>query len=489
MSFHNLREFITFLEKKGGLKRVKAPISRDLEISEVTDRVSKSVDGNVALLFENVEGFDIPVLINAFGSARRMAWALGCEDLDEPGKRLARLTSVETLGPQKGLANRVKQFGQALDLVRFGPQAGKKAYCQEVVVTQDASFSILPVMKCWPGDGGRFITLPLVITRDPETGRRNIGTYRMQVFDDQTAGLHWHLHKGAAEHYRASLESGRRLEVAVALGPSPALTYASTAPLPPDLDEVVLAGWLGRRKIEMVKGVTVDLEVPAQAEFVLEGYMDPAERRLEGPFGDHTGFYSLPDLYPVFHLTAITHRRNPIYQATLVGRPPQEDYYMGKATERLFLPLIKLILPEVVDINMPWQGVFHNMVIVSIRKRYPGQARKVISALWGLMLMMLSKLIIVVDDEVDVQDLDQVLWWMCNSFDARRDVVVMDGPLDDLDHSSPAAHYGAKMAIDATRKMPEEGHSRPWPDSITMDPAIKAIIDSKWPSLGLKRQG
>jgi 4-hydroxy-3-polyprenylbenzoate decarboxylase len=275
------------------------------------------------------------------------------------------------------------------------------------------------------------------------------------------------------------------MEVAIALGASPTLTYASTAPLPPDLDEVLLAGWLARRKTEMAKGVTVDLEVPAQAEIILEGYMDPQENRLEGPFGDHTGFYSLPDMYPVFHLTAITHRRDPIYQATLVGRPPQEDYYIGKATERLFLPLVKMVLPEVVDMSMPMQGVFHNLVFVSIKKTYPGQGRKVISALWGLMLLMLSKLIVVVDDDVNVQDLDEALWWMCNNFDARRDLVVMEGPLDDLDHSSPTAHYGAKLAIDATRKTAEEGHARPWPDPITMDPAIKALVDKKWPTLGL----
>ncbi|HLB12103.1 MAG TPA: menaquinone biosynthesis decarboxylase, partial [Dehalococcoidia bacterium] len=397
MSVRNLREFISLLEKEGELRRIVAPISRDLEIAEVTDRVSKSSQGNVALLFENVEGSSIPVLTNAFGSMKRMAWALGVEDLEEPGRRLAKLMSVEQMSPQKGVVGRVKQLGQALDLVRFGPKQVKDAPCQEVAVTQDPALSMLPIMKCWPQDGGRFITLPLVITRDPATGRRNVGTYRLQVYDDRTLGLHWHLHKGGAQHYRASLGTGRRLEVAIALGAGPALTYAATAPLPPDLDEVLLAGWLGRQKIEMAKGVTLDLEVPAQAEIVLEGYTDPQERRLEGPFGDHTGFYSLPDHYPVFHLTAITHRRDPIYQATLVGRPPMEDYYMGKATERLFLPLIRLVLPEVVDINMPWQGVFHNMVLVSIVKTYPGQGRKVISALWGLMLLMLSKFIVVVD--------------------------------------------------------------------------------------------
>lgn len=485
MSVKSLREFIALLEKKGELKRIKAPVSRDLEIAEVTDRVSKSAQGNVALLFENVEGSHIPVLTNAFGSAKRMAWALGVEDIEEPGQRLAKLMSPEQMGPQKGLASRVRQFGQALDLVRYGPKLVSKAPCQEVVITDNPSLSMLPVMKCWPQDGGRFITLPLVITRDPASGRRNVGTYRLQVYDDQTTGLHWHLHKGGAQHQRAARQAGYRMEVAIALGASPALTYASTAPLPPDLDEVLLAGWLARRKTEMAKGVTVDLEVPAQAEIILEGYMDPQESRLEGPFGDHTGFYSLPDMYPVFHLTAITHRRDPIYQATLVGRPPQEDYYIGKATERLFLPLVKMVLPEVVDMSMPMQGVFHNLVFVSIKKTYPGQGRKVISALWGLMLLMLSKLIVVVDDDVNVQDLDEALWWMCNNFDARRDLVVMEGPLDDLDHSSPTAHYGAKLAIDATRKTAEEGHARPWPDPITMDPVIKALVDKKWPTLGL----
>lgn len=439
----------------------------------------------MALLFENVEGCSIPVLINAYGSARRMAWALGVEDLDEPGQRLAKLLAVESVAVRTGLVDRLKQLGQALELVRFGTRMVKKAPCQEMVNTQNPSLSTLPILKCWPQDGGRFITLPLVITKDPSSGLRNVGIYRLQVYDDQTTGLHWHLHKGGAQHHRASKQEGRRLEVAVALGTAPALAYAAAAPLPSDFDEVLLAGWLARRKTEMVKAVTVDLEVPAQAEIILEGYVDPQEQRLEGPFGDHTGFYSLPDLYPVFHLTAITHRRDPIYQACLVGRPPMEDYYLGKATERLFLPLIRLVLPEVVDIHMPWQGGFHNLVLVSIRKTYPGQGRKVISALWGLMLLMLSKLIVVMDEDVDVQDLDQALWWMSNNFDPRRDLVVMDGPLDDLDHSSPTAHYGARMAIDATRKTAEEGHPRPWPEAILMDPATKAIVDRKWSSLGL----
>jgi 4-hydroxy-3-polyprenylbenzoate decarboxylase len=481
----DLRGFISLLEARGELKRIQAPLSRDLEIAEVTQRVSKSAQGNVALLFENVEGFTIPVLTNAFGSPQRMAWALGAVDLEEPGRRLERLLAVDQLGGPSSFKDRIRQLSQALDLVRYGPKQIKKAPCQEVVVTDNPSLASLPILKCWPQDAGRFITLPLVITKDPVSGKRNVGTYRMQVYDERTTGLHWHLHKGGAEHHRASQQLEQPLEVAVALGAEPVLTYAATAPLPPDFDEVFFAGWLGRRKIEMVKAKSISLEVPANAEIVLEGYVDPQEHRLEGPFGDHTGFYSQPDLYSVFHLTAITHRRDPIYQASLVGRPPMEDYYMGKATERLFLPLIRLVLPEVVDLSMPWQGVFHNLVLVSIRKSYPGQGRKVISALWGLMLMMLSKIIVVVDEEVDVQDLDQVLWWVCNNVDPRRDLVIMDGPLDDLDHSSPTPHYGAKLGVDATKKSGPEGHPRPWPEAIAMDPAIVAAIDRKWASLGI----
>ncbi|MBI4635019.1 MAG: UbiD family decarboxylase, partial [Candidatus Rokubacteria bacterium] len=444
MAFSDLREFVAHIEKRKRLRRVSVPVSRDLEIAEITDRVSKGpVEGNVALLFERVEGSEMPVLINAFGSAERVAWALGVDHLDELGPRVAKLLDLTVPGT---FAERLRKLGTVIDVARAAPRRVVDAPCQEVVETARPSLAGLPILTCWPGDAGPYITLPAVFTRDPRTGGRNVGMYRLQVFDDRTLGMHWQTHKGGAEHHRLATEGLSRaavevpqaeaprgqpesvpsdtMPVAIALGGDPAMIYAASAPLPPGVDEVVFAGWLRGSGVELVRCRTIDLEVPARAEIVLEGYVDPRERRLEGPFGDHTGYYSLAREYPVFHLTAVTRRARPIYPTIIVGRPPQEDYWLGKATERLFLPIIRLMLPEVVDINMPAEGVFHNLVIVAIRKRYPGQARKVMSALWGMGLMMLAKTIVVVSEHVNVHDLSEVAWRATGNIDPRRDLMI-----------------------------------------------------------------
>jgi 4-hydroxy-3-polyprenylbenzoate decarboxylase len=484
MAFDNLREFVAHLEKHGQLRRVTAPVSRDLEITEITDRVSKGPAGqNLALLFENVEGFTTPVLMNAFGSPARMALALGVERLDEVGARVAKLLDLRMPG---GWLGKLHKLGDLFDLAKAGPRRVRSAPCQEVVETDRPSLASLPALRCWPGDAGRYITLPLVFTRDPATGARNVGMYRLQVFDDQTLGMHWQMHKGSAEHERvAAARGGARMDVAIALGGDPIAIYSGSAPLPPGVDEMVFAGWLRGSGVSLVPARTIDLEVPAEAEIVLEGYVDPAERRLEGPFGDHTGYYSLARDYPVFHLTAITRRKQPIFPATIVGRPPQEDYWLGKATERIFLPIIKLMLPEVVDMNMPAEGVFHNLVIVSIRKRYPGHARKVMYALWGLGLMMLAKTIVVVSDHVNVQDLSEVAWRATGNIDPRRDVVLVDGPMDDLDHAAVRHRFGGKMGIDATEKTEMDGIGQPWPDEIAMTEEVRALVTRRWKDYGL----
>jgi len=484
MAFADLREFIAHLEKEGWLKRVSAAVSRDLEIAEITDRVSKSAGArNVALLFENVQGFDMPVLINAFGSRERMAAALGVERLDDLSARVAKLVDLRMPG---GLVDKLRKLGDLFDLAKAGPRRARSAPCQEVVVTDAPSLAGLPALQCWPGDAGRYITLPMVFTRDPRTGARNVGMYRLQVFDDRTLGMHWQLHKGSAEHQRLAEDAGRpRMDVAIALGGDPIAIYSASAPLPPGIDEMVFAGWLRGGGVPMVQCQTVDVQVPADAEIVLEGYVDPAERRLEGPFGDHTGYYSLARDYPVFHLTALTHRRSPIYPTTIVGRPPQEDYWLGKATERIFLPIIRMLLPEIVDMNMPAEGVFHNLVIVSIRKRYPGHARKVMYALWGLGLMMLAKTIVVVSEHVNVHDLSEVTWRATGNIDPRRDLVLVDGPMDDLDHAALRHRFGGKMGIDATEKSEMDGIAQPWPEEIRMREDIRALVARPWAEYGL----
>lgn len=478
MGFRDLREFISALEQRGWLKRIAAEVDPVLEITEITDRVSKA--GGPALLFENVKGSRMPLLINAFGSRERMELALGVNSIDDIAQDI--LSFLQPNIPSS-FWDKLKLVPKLKEVASFLPRTVKKAPCQEVV-NFDPSLDELPILKCWPGDGGKFITLPLVFTRDPDTGRRNAGMYRMQVFDSRTTGMHWHLHHDGSENYRKMKQRGQRMEVAVALGGDPATIYAATAPLPKDVDEMIFAGFLRKEPVEMVRCRSIDMEVPANAEIILEGYVDPHETRLEGPFGDHTGYYSLCDYYPVFHLTCITHRRNPIYPTTIVGRPPMEDCYLAKATERIFLPMMQLLIPEVVDINLPLEGVFHNCILISIRKRYPGQAKKVMSSVWGLGQMMFTKFVIVVDESVNVQNVSEVMWKVFNNVDPRRDVMIIDGPLDALDHSSPLAHYGSKMGIDATKKWPAEGHLREWPDEIVMNEEIKTLVDRRWAEYG-----
>ena len=483
MAFADLRELIADLDKRGQLRRVTAPVSRDLEIAEITDRVSKGpAEKNLALLFENVQGFTTPVLINAFGSSERMAAALGVERLGELSARVATLLDLRMPG---SFFDKLRKLGVLFDVAKTVPKRVRSAACQEVVETDRPSLATLPIIRCWPGDAGRYITLPMVFTRDPVSGARNVGMYRLQVFDDQTLGMHWQIHKGSAEHHRVAEEQKKPMEVAVALGGDPCSIYAGSAPLPPGIDEMVFSGWLRGSGVPMVACKTVDLEVPAEAEIVLEGWVDPAERRLEGPFGDHTGYYSLARDYPVFHLKAITRRKSPIYPTTIVGRPPQEDYWLGKATERIFLPIIRLLLPEVVDMNMPAEGIFHNLVIVSIKKRYPGQARKVMYALWGLGLMMLAKTIVVVSEHVDVQNLSEVAWRATGNIDPKRDVVLLEGPVDDLDHAAIRHRFGGKLGIDATEKNEMDAIVQAWPEEIVMSDDVRSLVSRRWMEYGL----
>jgi len=476
----DLRRFIELLDRESELARVHAEVDPYLEMAEVADRASKA--HGPALLFERparpagAAGPAVPVLMNQLGSYRRLELALGAP-LDELAQRIAGLLELQV---PSGLVGKVKALGQLKELASFTPKATKKAAFREVVV-EPPDLSRLPVLTTWPGDGGSFVTLPVVVTKDRE-GRRNAGIYRLQVFDGRTTGMHWHLHHDGAANFR---EADGRLEVAVALGTDPAVTYAATAPLPPGVSELMFAGFLRGEPVELAQCATVDLEVPADAEIVLEGYVEKGELRREGPFGDHTGYYSLADDYPVFHLTAMSHRRDPIYPATIVGRPPMEDAYLGKATERLFLPLLRLVQPEIVDMDLPIEGVFHDCAIISIRKSYPGQARKIMNAVWGMGQMMFTKFVVVVDEHVDVHDYSEVTWRVFNNVDPRRDCLVVDGPLDVLDHSSPQARYGAKMGIDATKTWPEEGHGREWPDELAQDPAVVKRVTERWAEFGL----
>lgn len=486
MAFYDLREFINALESRGMLKRIKTPVDCNLEITEITDRVSK-MEGkkNVALLFENVKGYDMPVLMNAFGSMERLALAFGVNDIEEIPNELREILRLPYISLQNKM-DLIHIIPTAKRAINF-PKYVKKAPCQEVVITDNPTLDKFPILKCWPQDGGPFITLPLVFTRNPKTGKRNVGMYRLQKYDGQTTGMHWHLHKDGASNYRTYQEMGKdKIEVAVAIGTDPVITYAATAPLPRDIDEMVFAGFLRKKSVEMVKCKTVDVEVPAYSEIVLEGYVNIGETRREGPFGDHTGYYSLADDYPVFHITCITHRKNPIYSATIVGKPPMEDCFLAKATERIFLPLLQQTLPEIRDINFPLEGVFHDCVMVSIKKTYPQQAKKVMHAIWGMGQMMFTKMIIVVDEHVDVQKEKEVWWRVFNNIDAKHDIVMVEGPLDALDHSSPMAKWGTKIGIDATKTWPEEGHTREWPDEINMSDDIKKLVDAKWQELGLE---
>jgi len=481
VAYESLVDFVKALDDAGELSRVEAEVSWDLEITEVTDRVCKR--GGPALVFLRVSGYRTPVLTNALGSRRRMAMALGVSDVEEIAQRIEDMVRR---APPDGLLDKVKTLSEMFRLGQFFPRRVRGGRCKEVIKRGDeVDLLAMPVLRCWPGDGGRFITLPLVVTSDPDTGTRNVGMYRMQVYDRNTTGMHWHVHKTGAEHFRKYRARGERMPVAVAIGADPATIYSATAPLPPSLDELVFAGFLRSRSVETVRCETCDLEVPAWAEYVLEGYVDPGELRREGPFGDHTGYYSLADDYPVFHVTCITHARDPIYPATVVGRPPMEDCYIGKATERIFLPLLRLQLPEVRDIAMPAEGVVHNLILVSIRKSYPGHARKVMSAIWGLGQAMFSKCIVVVDEDVDVQNVSEVAWRALNNIDPERDIQFTLGPVDSLDHASRLPNYGSKMGVDATRKWPGEGFTRPWPEVIRMDEDVRRRVDELWKQAGL----
>ena len=485
MGYKDLRAYIEVLDSKGLLKRIKTEVDTELEIAEITDRVSKMQGGGYALLFENVKGYDIPVLTNAMGSFDRIKLALEVDDLDDIGHRIMEFLQAPS---PTGLMSKIKALPKLAEINSYIPKVVKSGVCQEVVITDTPTLEKFPILKTWPLDGGKFITMPLVFTKDPETGTRNCGMYRMHVYDGKTTGMHWHKHKDGAlhQHKLKKNKKAKIMEVAVAIGSDPATIYSATAPLPPEIDEMMFAGFLRKAPVELVKCKTVDIEVPANAEIVLEGYVDIDELKMEGPFGDHTGYYSLADLYPVFHLKAITHRKNPIYISTLVGKPPQEDVYLGKATERIFLQLLKVMQPEIKDMNMPPEGVFHNCVIVSIKKRYPYHAKKVMNAIWGLGLMMLSKMIIVVDEDTDVQNLSEVAWRVFNNIDPKRDITIVDGPLDDLDHSSPIPFIGSKMGIDATKKWETEGHNREWPDDVDMSEEITEMVDRKWKSYGIE---
>lgn len=480
MPYNSLSEFVQVLERTGELRRIAYPVRAELEITEIADRVMKMA--GPALLFENVVGKSIPVLINAFGSLRRMALALGVDDIEDTAAEISRLIQTK---PPKSFKDKIHLLGQLVKIAGIPPKIVSAGVCQEVI-EREPDLNILPVLTCWPGDAGPFITLPMVFSKDPVKGTRNVGLYRMQIFDRRTTGMHWHLHKVGARHYQRQKEASGKLELAVCLGGDPAMIYAATAPLPDQIDEILFTGFLRKKGVSLVRCVTVDVEVPANSDIVIEGYVDPAEPlRREGPFGDHTGFYSLAEDYPVFHVTCITHRKQPIYPTTIVGRPPMEDAYLGKATERLFLPLVRVTLPEIVDMNLPVHGVFHNLAIIAIKKEFPAHARKVMHALWGLGQMMFTKTLIIVDHDVNVHDLSEVTWVAGNHIDPRRDIVFVDGPVDVLDHAAPVLGFGSKFGLDATRKWRAEGFERKWPDAIVMDDKTKRHIDSIWDKLGL----
>jgi 4-hydroxy-3-polyprenylbenzoate decarboxylase len=491
MSLDNISQFLSAIDRAGELARISEPVKAHLELCEIADRVMKQPRGGSALYFENVildhgERSQYPVVINLFGSMRRMSLALGVEDLDEVGQRITEMLDLKV---PEGILGKLSMLPRLLELGKFPPRvrSGKPASQEVVVKGEDVDLSKLPIITCWPEDGGPYITLPMVISKDPSRGIRNVGMYRVQVLGPRTLAMHWQRHKVGAAHWREMAKKGERMEVAIAIGADPASVYSASAPLPPTIDEFLFAGFLRRAPVSLTKGVTVDLEVPSEAEFVIEGYIDPAEPLVvEGPFGDHTGFYSEADLYPQVHVTALTMRRSPVYATTIVGQPPMEDYYLGHATERIFLPLLKLTIPEIVDYHMPAEGIFHNLVFVSIDKQYPGQAYKVMNAMWGQGLMSLAKVIVVLDKEVNVRNVQEAWWVALNHIDPERDVRFSMGPIDVLDHSSRAFTYGSKMGIDATRKWPEEGFTRNWPKLIEMDPATKQRVDAMWSKLGLE---
>ena len=506
MAFDSYREFLSRLETAGELRRITQPVATELEITELADREMKKPGGGQALLVEkptvNGQVSPFPLAINTLGSSRRMAMSLGANSIDEIAADLGSLVNAK---PPTSFKGAIKLLGTAFDLRHTKPKVVKDGPCKEVVHKFEApptraepwpsapdilkagqgdsraacpTLLNLPIQQCWPQDGGRFVTLPCVVTKDPDTGQRNVGMYRMQVYDERTTGMHWQLQKVGARHGRRYYETGTRMPVAVFLGGDPVYTFCATAPLPDGLDEFMLAGYLRKKSPELVRCETSDLEVPANADIVLEGYVDPKEPlREEGPFGDHTGYYSLPDLYPVFHLTAITHRKDAVYPATIVGRPPMEDFYIGSASVKLFLPILKMTFPELVDLALPAEGVFHNLVFVSIKKTYPMQAFKIMHGLWGMGQMMFTKYIVVVNDDVDVHNTSEVLFRLCANTDPQRDAIFTKGPADVLDHATSELAVGTKMGIDATHKLPGEGHKRGWPPLIRMDEGTRRKID------------
>jgi 4-hydroxy-3-polyprenylbenzoate decarboxylase len=480
MASRDLQAFIQELRAhKGALHEIHAEVDPVLEITEIYDRVIKRE--GPALLFHKVKGSPIPLAINLFGSHERTALALG----GKPDEIAARIEGFTDMKVPEGMLDKVKMIPKLGELSAIAPKTVKNAPCQEVVIMpgEGPMLDKLPVIQCWPDDGGKFITFPTVITKDPETGKRNVGMYRMHVYDNQTTGMHWQIHKDGADHFR-KLKGRSRLEVAIAIGADPIILFSGACPLPPGMDEFMLAGFLRRQPVELVKCKTVDLEVPADAEIILEGYVEAGDLRMEGPFGDHTGFYSRAKQFPVFHVTCMTHRKNPVYVTTVVGRPPMEDCYLGKAIERIFLPLVKKTVPEIVDMNLPWEGCFHNCLVVSIRKNYPEQAKKVMSAIWGLGQMMFSKCIIVLDHDTNIQDLKEVAWRTFNNVDPKRDIVFTDGPVDELDHSASRDFFGSKMGIDATRKTEAEGMMRPWPEDMVMTAHITELVSRRWKEYG-----
>jgi 4-hydroxy-3-polyprenylbenzoate decarboxylase len=480
VAYRDLRDFLRKLEKTGELKRISAEVDPVLEIAEIADRSVKA--GGPALLFERPKGSRFPLAINVVGSERRMNLSLEVDSLDEVAARVHSFLDMQS--PQ-GLLEKVKMLPKLAELGSFFPKTVRSGDCQEVVRTEGFSLLEFPILQCWPLDGGRYITWPMVITKNPETGKRNVGCYRMQVFDERTTAMHWQTQKHGAEHFRSARAKnpGGKLEVAVAIGADPATCLAGILPVPPDLDEFLFSGFLRRDPVEVVACKTVDLEVPANAEIVLEGYVELSEMRTEGPFGDHTGFYSLEGQYPVFHVQCVTHREEPVYLTTIVGPPPQEDYFIGHAIERVFLPVMKMQHPEIVDVAMPAEGIFQNLMIVSIRKSYPGHARKVMNAIWSLGQAMFTKMVLVVDHDVDVQNAREVVWKALCAIDPERDIQFVLGPVDSLDHAARRQDFGSKMGIDATRKWPEEGYTGRWPEEIRMDDATKKRVDALWSQL------
>ena len=484
MAYASFRDFLGTLERAGELKRIAEPVDTELVISEWADREMKSPGGGKALLFEQatIDGktSKFPVAINTMGSRKRMAMALGRDSIDDVAQEIQLILKAK---PPTDLREGFTLLKQGIHLLHARPKSVRDAACQEIVHRIDnggANFSLrdLPIIQCWPKDGGRFITLPQVHTRDPESGARNVGCYRMQIFDERTTAMHWQVHKVGARHGKVYYERGERMPVAVTLGGDPALSFAATAPLPDGLDEILFAGFLRRKSIEMVKCKTIDLEVPADVDFVLEGYVQPCEMRPEGPFGDHTGYYTAIEDYPVFHLTAITHRKDAVYPTTIVGIPPMEDFYMGDASVRIFLPVFKMNFPELVDMTLPAEGVFHNLVFVSIRKQYPYQAFKVMHGLWGMGQMMFSKYIVVVDEDCDVHNTSEVLFRLCANTDPARDTTVIKNPSDSLDHAPSEQNIGSHMGFDATRKLPGENYHRQWPELLKMTDEVKKIVDA-----------